>query len=96
MKVSATKVVEQPQTVIDQQRQVSGTMPPPPPDLPVDLPILVVVLLPEEPAPAAAPAPVAVASATLPQTGSQLPLLGILGALALLSGLGLRVARLRP
>jgi hypothetical protein len=94
MKVSATKVIEQPQTVIDQQRQVSGTMPPPPPDPAVDLPILIVVLLPEEAAPAATPV-ATVASATLPRTGSQIPLIGILGALALLSGLGLRVARLR-
>ena len=65
----------------------------PPPDPPADLPILVVVVLPVD---APAPAPAAtVAAATLPQTGSQLPLIGILGALALAAGLGLRAARLR-
>jgi hypothetical protein len=93
MKVSATKVTEVPQTVVEQQKQISGTMPPPPPDPPADLPILVVVVLPVD---APAPAPVAtIAADTLPQTASQLPLIGMLGVLALLSGLALRVVRVR-
>jgi LPXTG-motif cell wall-anchored protein len=92
MTVSATKVIEAPETVVEQQRQITGSMPPPPPDPPADLPILIVAILSVD---APALAPVAVADATLPQTGSQLPLLGILGALALISGLSLRVARQR-
>jgi len=92
MKVSATKVIEEPLTVVEQQKQISGTMPPPPPDPPADLPILVLVIFPTDPAPADT---ATVAAATLPQTGSQLPLIGILGALALAAGLGLRAARLR-
>ncbi len=92
MKVSATKVVEVPETVVDQQKQITGTMPPPPAP-PADLPILIVLVVPEEPAPVSAPTEVA--AATLPKTGSELPLIGLLGALALLSGLGLRVARQR-
>jgi LPXTG-motif cell wall-anchored protein len=95
MKVSATKIVEEPQTVVEQQKQVSGTMPPPPPDPPVDLPILVLVILPTEQAPAETAAVAPIATTTLPQTGSQLPLVAFLGALALAAGLGLRAARLR-
>jgi hypothetical protein len=61
----------------------------------VVLPILVVVVLPVD---ALAPDPVpvqtaAVTSDTLPKTASQLPLIGMLGVLALLSGLALRAVR---
>lgn len=92
MKVSATVVTEVPETVIDQEKAVTGTMPPP--DPPSDLPILV-VFVPED-VPAADPAPVATAAAVpdaLPKTASELPLIGLLGALALLFGLALRAAR---
>jgi LPXTG-motif cell wall-anchored protein len=92
MKVSATVVTEVPETVIDQEKAVTGTMPPP--DPPSDLPILV-VFVPVD-APAADPAPVETAAAApdaLPKTGSQLPLIGMLGVLALLSGLALRAVR---
>jgi LPXTG-motif cell wall-anchored protein len=93
MKVTATKIVEKPEEVIEQEKEYTGTMPPPEP--PADLPILVVVLMPEAP-PAPAPEVAAVpAAATLPKTGSQLPLMGILGLITLLSGLGLRGLRLR-
>jgi len=95
MTVSATKVIEVPETVVEQQKEVTGSLPPPPPDPPVDLPILVVIVLPIEPPPAEVAAAAPVSAPTLPKTGSQLPLIGILGALALLSGLGLRAARLR-
>jgi hypothetical protein len=91
MKVSATKVTEVPETVVEQQKQVTGSMPPPP-DPAVDLPLLVLVIIPTDAAPDSAPAEVA--SAELPHTGSQLPLIGILGLLALTTGLGLRAARL--
>jgi len=89
MKVSATKVVEEPQTVVDQQKQVTGSMPPPPPPPAADQPILI----------AAQPkAPAAVAKAeepkNLPNTASPLPLLGLLSLLSLTSGLGLGLRRL--
>jgi hypothetical protein len=42
MKVSATKIVEVPETVVEQQKKVTGTMPPPTPP-PSDRPILIVV-----------------------------------------------------
>jgi hypothetical protein len=96
MKVSATKIVEVPEEVVEQQKEYAGTMPPPAP--PADLPILVLIvpveLAASEPAPAA-PAPAETEPATLPKTASQLPLIGILGAITLLSGLGFRARRLR-
>lgn len=92
MKVSATKVVEVPETIVEQQKQVAVSMPPP--DPPADLPLLIVVVLSAQPDLAEGP-PAEVASATLPRTASQLPLIGILGAITLLSGFGLRALRLR-
>ena len=94
MTVSATKVVEVPETVVDQQKEITGTNPPP--DPPADLPILVLVVLPVD-APAPDPVPVqtaAVVPDALPNTASQLPLIGMLGVLALLSGLALRAVRI--
>jgi len=91
MKVSATKVVEVPVTDISQTRSVTGELPPPPPPPPVDVPVLVVeeeVVVPVEVAQAPAPQP-----SELPATGSQLPLIGLLGLLSLACSLGLRTAR---
>jgi LPXTG-motif cell wall-anchored protein len=88
MKVSATKVVEEPITVVEQRAQRTGTMPPPPPPPPADVPVIVFV--------AAAPAPTTVAEAApaaLPKTGSSLPLIGFLGLLSLASAFGLKVVR---
>ncbi|MGC1649318.1 MAG: LPXTG cell wall anchor domain-containing protein [Candidatus Sulfotelmatobacter sp.] len=90
MTVNATKVVEAPATVIAQHQKLTGEMPPPPPPPPpADVPILVVeeVAVPVQVAQAPAPAPV------LPKTGSELPLVGLLGLLSLASSLGLRTAR---
>jgi len=84
MKVSATKVVEEPQTVVEHQRQVTGSMPPPPPAPPADVPILIAV---------AEPAPAPASPAELPKTGSLLPLIGLLGSLLLLASLGLKAIR---
>jgi LPXTG-motif cell wall-anchored protein len=93
MMVSATKVIEQPETMVAQTAKITGQMPPPPPPPPADVPILVVVAAP---APAPPPPAPEVAQATpppLPKTGSKLPLVGLLGILALVSGLGLSVVR---
>jgi hypothetical protein len=95
MVVSAQKVVETPETVVEQQRKLTGTMPPPPPPPAPDQPILVVVQR-KPPAPAAAPAPAETAKAEpapekLPKTASLTPLIGLLGlaSLALSFGIGL-------
>jgi hypothetical protein len=89
MMVTATKVVEAPETVVTQQAKITGSMPPPPPPPPADQPILVAVVIP---VPAAEPAPAA-APAALPKTGSPLPLIGMLGFLSLAASLGLRAVR---
>ena len=90
MTVSATKIVEEPVTVVERERQLTGSMPPPPPPPPPDVPILVAVAL-VPPAPAAPPA--AAPPAELPKTGSVLPLIGLLGSLSFLSSLGLGLIR---
>jgi LPXTG-motif cell wall-anchored protein len=89
MIVNATKVVEEPITVVEQQAKVTGQMPPPPPPPPADQPILVAVVTPA--APAAAPAEAA--PAALPKTGSELPLTGLLGFLSLAGSAGVRLFR---
>jgi LPXTG-motif cell wall-anchored protein len=92
MTVSATKVVEVPETVVTQKKILAGQMPPPPPPAP-DQPVLIAVMVPvAAPAPAAAPAPEAPA-ASLPKTGSSLPMIGLLGLLLLGASFGLRSFR---
>jgi LPXTG-motif cell wall-anchored protein len=87
MKITATKVVEEPVDVYEHQHQITGSMPPPPLPPPVSEPILLAEATP--PPTLAAPA----APAELPKTGSAVPLIGLLGALCLLSSLGLRIIR---
>jgi RNase P/RNase MRP subunit p29 len=79
MVVSAQRVTETPETVVTQEVRRSGTMPPPPPAPTPDVPILIVTAPP-------APPPVEEAKAEptpsrLPKTASELPLIGLLGAL---------------
>ena len=88
MKISATRIVEAPETVVTQQAKITGTLPPPPPPPPPDQPILVAVVVP---VPVAAPAEAP--PAALPKTGSSLPLIGMLGFLSLAASLGLRAVR---
>lgn len=89
MKISATKIVTEPLTVVSQQRHVTGEMPPPPPPPPADVPILIVEMRPAPaPAPKAEPAPEA-----LPKTASPVPLIGLLGLLSLGLGVGLCAIR---
>jgi LPXTG-motif cell wall-anchored protein len=87
MTVNATKVVEAPAVVVAQKAKLTGEMPPPPPPPPADAPILVVeeVAVPVQVAQAPAPA--------LPKTGSEVPLIGLLGLLSLAASLGLRTVR---
>ncbi len=91
MVVTATKIVEVPETVVSQQRRVTGTMPPPPQAPPADVPILVAVA---KPMPAPAAAAEASAPATLPKTASDLPLVGLLGLLLLFGSLSVRFIRI--
>jgi hypothetical protein len=95
-KISATKVVEVPETEISEERKVTGTMPPPPP--PADRPILIVLVSPEKAPeqPPAQPAQAAEAAPPkLPQTASPLPLIALMGALLCGSSFGIRMLRRR-
>jgi hypothetical protein len=85
MKVNAQQVVEQPAEEVAQQIKRTGIMPPPPPAPTPNVAILVLV-----PVPARTAAPVEVATAVpapepapteLPKTGSELPLIELLGML---------------
>jgi hypothetical protein len=93
MNVSATVVTEEPTTVVTQQQHIAGVAPPPPPPPAQPMPDTVAVLLIESPhqpvqQAAAEPAPKA-----LPKTGSELPLIGLLGVFSL--GAGALTRRLR-
>jgi hypothetical protein len=90
MVVTATKIVEVPETVVAHQRTVTGTMPPPPPAPPADVPILVATAAPT-PAPAAETA--ATAPEKLPKTASDLPLIGLLGLLCISVSVGVKFLR---
>jgi hypothetical protein len=92
MEVSATKIVEVPGSVVTQQKTVTGQMPAPPPTQAIQGPLLIVV---QTAAPVqvaeAKPAQSARAEAQpqpkkLPQTASELPLIGVIGAVLILSG----------
>jgi hypothetical protein len=91
MVVTATKIVEVPEVLVSQQKHVTGTMPAPPSAPPADVPILIAKAEPT-PAPAAAEAPAAPAK-TLPKTGGELPLIGLLGLLCLTASLGVKLLR---
>jgi LPXTG-motif cell wall-anchored protein len=87
MNVSATVVTEEPTTVVSQSRAVSGTAPPPPPPPAQPMPETVGVLLVESPNPAPQPTEAAAAAPkSLPKTGSEWPLIGLLGVFSLGAG----------
>lgn len=87
MRVTATKVVEEPVTEVEHQKQLTGQMPPPPPPSPpADQPIVIAVL--HVPATPAAPT-------ELPKTGSNLPLTAFIGLLFLACGFAIRAVRMR-
>jgi len=93
MDVDATVVQTTPETVVSYSRAVSGAAPapPPPPPTPSGVILLVVEAAPAPQVAEAAPAP-APAPAALPKTGSDLPLLGLLGLAFLTLGFGVRFA----
>jgi hypothetical protein len=87
MKVTAQRITEVPETVVEHEVKVTGTMPPPPPVPTPGVPILIVVAPP--PPPVETSEATAKKSATteepapkkLPTTASDLPLIGLLGVL---------------
>lgn len=93
MTVTATKITEEPMSVVEHKQQVTGTMPPPPVAPATDLPILVAVVTPHPTLAQATPPPSPGTPETLPKTGSAFPLLALIGAIALLCSLILRTLR---
>ncbi len=98
MKITATRIVEEPVVEVSTSRAVTGSAPPPPPP-PPDVPILIAEKEPTpapppaaEPAPAPTPAPEPT-PAKLPKTGSVVPLIGLLGLLFTGASLGVRLLR---
>jgi LPXTG-motif cell wall-anchored protein len=77
MKIKATIVTEEPQSVVAQETKVSGHMPAPPPMPPMQG----ALLIQELPTPAAPVLAKAERNAELPQTGSLLPLIAVFGLL---------------
>jgi len=92
MVVSAQRVTEVPEMVVTEQVKRTGVMPPPPPPPKQDVPILITTAAPT-PAPTQQAAEPAAAPAKLPKTASELPLIGLLGAL--FSGLALAAIAIR-
>jgi LPXTG-motif cell wall-anchored protein len=90
MKISATRIVEEPQTMVEEEKKVIGSIPPPPQVPPPNVPILIALALPAPP-PASLPR---LAKAELPKTGSSLPFIGFLGIMAFGSSLALRLIRI--
>jgi LPXTG-motif cell wall-anchored protein len=89
MVVTATKIVEVPETHVSHEKYVSGTMPAaPPPAPPADVPMLIA-------ASPAETAPTTTLATTLPKTGSDMPLVGLLGLLLVSASLGLKLLRAR-
>jgi hypothetical protein len=95
MIVTATKIVEEPETVVSQQKKISGRMPAPPPAPPADVPILVATAETPSGPTGAAETPAAATPAKLPKTGSELPLVGLLGLLCLCAALGVKLLRVK-
>ncbi len=90
MKVTATRIVEEPMTVVTHQREVTGTMPPPPPAPAAGTPVLIVV---SQPTPAPTAAATAAEPAKLPKTGSIVPFIGLLGILFLGASFAMTMVR---
>jgi hypothetical protein len=94
MKFNATIVTDETQSIVASSKSVVGQTPAP------QIPQLLGVLLFQRPSPALTPAPTPAGTVTaeqawvrLPQTASPLPLIGLLGLLALAGSLGLKLAR---
>jgi hypothetical protein len=97
MNITATVITQVPETVVEQQKKVTGSAPPPPATPKMEG----AMLLEDAPKAAAAPAPTAAPQAAapepaakkLPKTGSVVPLVGLLGLFSLFLSFGVRMLR---
>jgi LPXTG-motif cell wall-anchored protein len=108
MMVSATKIVEVPVMVESQQKRLTGKMPAPVATFASDQPVLIATGAPKPvPATSAAASPATAGSASasaasseqapskLPKTGSNVPVLALLGLVSLSLAIGSRIIRSR-
>jgi len=103
MRISATRVVENPTSEVNTARNVTGSAPPPPPPPPeipkMEGPVLIVEAAPPTPMPVATstaliePAAPTSERTTLPKTGSVFPFIGFLGLVCVGASLSLRLLR---
>ncbi len=104
MQVTATAVKQEPETLVSRSTAVTGrpgapapaAAAAPPPEMPPAAQVGVLLVetdTPAKPAPAAASASAEPAPKKLPKTASEMPLLGLLGALAVFMAFGLNVTR---
>jgi hypothetical protein len=106
MKVTATKITEAPETIVAQQKTVTGTMPTAPAPPPADTPILIAEesataaaappAVATAPAPDPAETPAAVPTETPTRTGSYTWLIGLVVVLLLAVWLATRSRRTKP
>ena len=106
MKVTATKITEAPETIVAQQKTVTGTMPTAPAPPPADTPILIAEesataaaappAVATAPAPDPAETPAAVPTETPTRTGSYTWLIGLVVVLLLVVWLATRSGRTKP
>ncbi len=89
MKVTATVVTRVPRTVVAQEKSVTGKMPAPPPTPPMQG----ALLIEEKTAPVEVAAAGPQTPAKLPNTGSYIPLMGLIGLGCTLLGLGINRLR---
>src|SRR5262249_15722131 len=94
MNVSATKIVEVPETVTAEQKSVTGTMPPNPTPPPAHAPLLIATKEPVHQAPTttaqATPTP-----SKLPKTASEWPLIGLIGLALIAASLVIKFIRMK-
>ena len=82
MKVTAQRITEAPETVVAQEIKMTGSAPPPPAPPQQDVPILIAVITPApQPVETAVAEPSPAPPAKLPETASNVPLIGLLGML---------------
>ena len=102
MRINAQQVTEVEETEVTQELKRTGVAPPPPPPTP-DPNVAILIMETSVPVETASAAPAETASSApagpepaptrLPKTGSDIPLIGLLGALSAALGLGLRARR---
>jgi RNase P/RNase MRP subunit p29 len=82
MKVTAQRITEVPETVVAREVKMTGSAPPPPAPPQPDVPILIAVITPvPQPVETAVAGPAPAPPAKLPETASNVPLIGLLGML---------------